>query len=166
MAVDIFLHLSNSIKGEAQDDSEKDNIDVLAWNWGMSQSGTTHVGSGGGSGKVDVQDISLQKYVDTSTTDLIKRCCSGEHIDDGYLLVRKAGGAKPVDYLKIEMKHIIISSYSTGGSSDGLDRVQESLTLNFRSFKLTYTPQDEKGAPKAALEAEWNMATNKADYGA
>ena len=83
MAVDIFLKLSNNIKGESQDDTHRNEIDVLAWNWGLTQSGTTHVGSGGGGGKVNVQDITLTKYVDLATNDLIKRCTSGEHIESG-----------------------------------------------------------------------------------
>jgi type VI secretion system secreted protein Hcp len=45
MAVDMFLELEG-IKGEAQDGKHKDKIDVLAWSWGMSQSGSTHAGSG------------------------------------------------------------------------------------------------------------------------
>jgi len=72
MAVDIFLKLSNNIRGESQDATYKDNIDVLAWSWGMSQSGTTHMGPGGGGGKVSVQDLSINKYVDLSSNDLIK----------------------------------------------------------------------------------------------
>ena len=52
MAVDIFLKFSNNIKGESQDSTFKDDSDVLAWNWGLTQSGTTHLGKGGGGGKV------------------------------------------------------------------------------------------------------------------
>ena len=51
MAVDIFLKLSNNIKGESQDSTHRNEIDVLAWDWALTQSGTTHLGSGGGGGK-------------------------------------------------------------------------------------------------------------------
>ena len=34
MAVDIFLKL-DGIKGESQDHKHKDEIDVLAWSWGV-----------------------------------------------------------------------------------------------------------------------------------
>ena len=165
MAVDIYLVL-DKIKGETQDDvmSKENAIDVLAWNWGMSQSGTTHLGKGGGGGKVAVQDISLTKFVDAASADLIKLCCNGQHIATGHLLVRKAGGDKPVDYLKLEMKEILISSYSTGGSSDGLDRVTENLTLNFATFKISYTEQDESGAAGTVYPAMWSMSKNKADF--
>ena len=161
MAVDIFLGLSNNIKGESQDDAHRDKIDVLAWNWGMSQSGTTHIGAGGGGGKVDVQDISLTKYVDLASHDLIKRCTSGEHIESGELIVRKSGGAAPVEYFRIKMEDIMISSYSTGGSKDGLDRIQEQLTLNFRRFEVVYTLQEASGAPGPESMAGWEIAENK-----
>ncbi len=161
MAVDIFLGLSNNIKGESQDDVHRDKIDVLAWSWGMSQSGTTHTGGGGGGGKVDVNDISLTKYVDLATHDLIKRCTSGEHIESGELIVRKSGGT-PVEYMRIKMEEILISSYQTGGAKDGLDRIQETLTLNFRRFEVIYTLQEASGAAGPESMAGWEIAENKA----
>ncbi len=160
MAVDIFLKLSNNIKGESQDATHADEIDVLAWNWGLSQSGTTHVGAGGGGGKVNVQDISLTKYVDLASNDLIKRCTNGEHIENGELIVRKSGGAAPVEYFRIKMENIMITSYATGGSKDGLDRIQENLTLNFRKFEVAYTLQEESGAAGAESLAGWDIAQN------
>jgi type VI secretion system secreted protein Hcp len=161
MAIDCFLKLGNGIKGECQDDKHKDWIDVLSWSWGMTQSGTTHMGGGGGGGKVDVGDIAMTKYVDAATHDLIKRCCSGEHIDTGELVVRKAGGQNPIKYITIKMKDVMITSYNTGGMKDGLDRVQENLTLNFRAFTVTYTKQNQKGAVDGEFPAGWEIAENK-----
>ena len=94
MAIDIFLELTG-VAGEAQDKTMKDKkaIDILAWSWGMSQSGTTHMGKGGGAGKVNVQDISLTKYVDASSATLMQFCCQGKHIDKGTLTLRKASGS-------------------------------------------------------------------------
>jgi type VI protein secretion system component Hcp len=74
MAVDMFLKLSNDIKGESQDHKHKDEIDVLAWSWGVSQSGTFHQGGGGGSGKASFQDISVTKYVDKASNGLLRAC--------------------------------------------------------------------------------------------
>lgn len=161
MAVDIFLNLSNNIKGESQDETHRDEIDILAWNWGLSQSGTTHVGAGGGGGKVNVQDISITKYVDLASNDLIKRCTSGDHIDEGTLVVRKSGGSSPLEYYVIKFENLMITSYQTGASKDGLDRVQETLTLNFRKFEITYTLQEASGAAGAETLAGWDIAENK-----
>ncbi|MDO5622769.1 MAG: type VI secretion system tube protein Hcp [Paracoccus sp. (in: a-proteobacteria)] len=161
MAVDIFLKLSNNIKGESQDATYRNNIDVLAWTWGLTQSGTTHIGAGGGGGKVNVQDITLTKYVDLASNDLIKRCTSGEHIENGELIVRKSGGNNPVEYFRIKMENIMITSYNTGGQKDGLDRIQETLTLNFRKFEVLYTLQEDSGAAGAETLAGWDIAENK-----
>jgi type VI secretion system secreted protein Hcp len=162
MAVDIFLELSNNIKGEAQDSVHKDKIDVLAWSWGMSNSGTTHMGGGGGGGKVNVSDISISKYVDLASNDLIKKCADGTHIDTGKLTVRKSGGDVPVEYFIIDFKELMVTSYQTGGSKDGLDRIQENLTLNFRYFQITYTLQEEGGIAGAQALAGWDIAANAA----
>jgi len=158
MAVDMFLKLGD-IKGESAADGHKDEIDILAWSWGMSQSGTTHMGSGGGAGKVNVNDLSITKYVDTATPNLIISCCSGKHYDEATLSVRKAGG-KALEYLKIAMKEVLVTSVSTGGSG-GEDRLTENIALNFGEFKVTYQAQDEKGAAKGGpIDKTWKIAAN------
>ena len=50
MAVDMFMDMEG-VKGESQDQKHSKTIDVLAWSWGMAQSGTTHMGTGGGAGR-------------------------------------------------------------------------------------------------------------------
>jgi type VI secretion system secreted protein Hcp len=157
MAVDMFLKLDDQ-KGESRDEKHKDETEVLAWSWGMSQSGSTHSGSGGGSGKVSVQDLSLTKYVDKSSPMLQLACCNGKHFKEALLTVRKAG-EKPLEYLKITMKEVIITSISTGGSG-GEDRLTENVTLNFAEFKTEYTPQKPDGSGDAAVEAAYNIAQN------
>jgi type VI secretion system secreted protein Hcp len=161
MAVDIFLKLSNGIKGESQDATHKDEIDILSWNWGMSNSGTTHMATGGGGGKVNVSDISFTKLVDLASNDLIKRCADGSHIDTGKLVVRKSGGTSPVEYFTIDFNMIMVTSYSTGGSKDGLDRISENFTLNFRKFNITYKTQTEKGGDGTSQSAGWDIAKNE-----
>ncbi|MGB0129813.1 MAG: type VI secretion system tube protein Hcp [Rhodocyclaceae bacterium] len=158
MAVDMFIKIGD-IKGESTDKTHKETIDVLAWSWGMSQSGTTHMGGGGGSGKVSVQDLSVTKYVDASSNALMLACCAGTHYPEAKLTVRKAGG-DPLEYIKLTMKEVIVSSISTGGSG-GEDRLTENIVLNFAEFKFEYQEQDEKGKPKGgAKEAAWNIAEN------
>ncbi len=161
MAVDIFLGLSNNIKGESQDDVHKDKVDVLAWDWSMSQSGTTHMGAGGGGGKVNVGDLTITKYVDRATSDIVKRVASGEHLENGELIVRKAGGSGPVEYLHFKFEIAMFTSYRTGGSKDGLDRVQETITINFRRFELTTRTQEDSGAQGAEQIAGWEIAENR-----
>ena len=158
MAVDMFLKL-NGVKGESQDAAHANEIEILAWSWGMNQSGTMHMGTGGGAGKVSVQDISITKYIDSATHSLVDACCNGKHFDEATVIVRKAGGEKPLEYLKISMKQVLVSSISTGGSG-GEDRLTENVSLNFGQFKLEYTPQTAKGSSGGSLSAEYNIAKN------
>lgn len=157
MAVDMFIKIGD-VKGEAQDKDHMDEIDVLAWSWGLSQSGTTHMGGGGGSGKVNVQDLSFTKYIDKSSPDLMLACCNGKHYPEAVLIVRKAG-EKPLDYVKIKMEDLIISSLSTGGSG-GEDRLTENVTLNFAKVTVDYKEQTKTGAAGAAPTMTWNIAQN------
>jgi type VI secretion system secreted protein Hcp len=158
MAVDMFLKL-DGITGEARDSKHSQEIDVLAWSWGLSQSGTTHMGGGGGAGKVNVQDISLTKYVDNSSPTLVKFCSSGKHIANGNLTVRKAGET-PLDYIVMNFEEILVTAVSTGGSG-GEDRLTENVVLNFAKFKMTYTPQNADGTPGTAVHGGWDIAENK-----
>jgi type VI secretion system secreted protein Hcp len=157
MAVDMFIKIGD-IKGESMDKTHKDKIDVLAWSWGMSNSGTTHTGGGGGAGKVNVQDLSITKYVDSASPKLFLSCCNGKHYDEATLTVRKAG-EKPVEYLKIKLTEVLVTSISTGGSG-GEDRLTENVTLNFAKVHVDYTPQDDKGKGGTAIPFNWDIAAN------
>lgn len=157
MAVDMFLEL-DGIKGESTDSKHKEKIDILAWSWGLSNTGTFHHGSGGGAGKVNFQDISITKYIDKATSDLLFHCASGKHIAKGTIIVRKAG-EKPLEYLTIKMDKIMVSSQSTGGSG-GEERLTENITLNFSKVALEYKIQDEKGGGKDGGTFTWDIAAN------
>lgn len=157
MAVDMFIKIGD-IEGESTDKTHGKEIDVLAWSWGMSQSGTTHMGGGGGSGKVNVQDISITKYVDASSHALIGACSTGTHYPQALLTVRKAG-KNPLEYVKITMKEVIVTSVSTGGSG-GEDRLTENVSLNFAEFKFEYTPQKPDGTGDPVKEFSYNIAEN------
>lgn len=159
MAVDMFLKI-DGVAGESSDAKHKGEIDILAWSWGMTQSGSMHVGTGGGSGKVSVQDIHITKRVDKATPVLLNYCCTGKHFKEVTLSVNKAGGDK-LEYLKMEMKDVLISSYSTGGSPHD-DAVHESLSLNFAQYKVIYTPQKADGTADATVEQSYDIRENKA----
>jgi type VI secretion system secreted protein Hcp len=159
MAVDMFLKLE-PIKGEATDSKHKDEIDVLSFNWGLNQTGSQHHSLGGGAGKVTVHDLHFTHWADKSTAYLIKACTKGEHIQKGILTVRKAGGDQALEYIKITMEDIIVSSVTPGGTM-GDERLTENVSLNFRKFKYEYTAQTEKGGGGATAQFHYDIAGNK-----
>ena len=158
MAVDMFIKF-DGVKGESKDDKHMEDVDIMAWSWGMSNSGNAQQGGGAGAGKVNVQDLSFTKYVDKSSPNLMLACCQGTHYKTVDLVVRKAGG-NPVEYIKIKLEEVIITSISTGGSG-GEEKLTENVTLNFAKFKFDYTPQDDTGKAGTAIPASWDIAANK-----
>lgn len=162
MAVDMFINMGGTIKGESIDKEQgpKGDIDVLAWSWGMSQSGTTHMGGGGGSGKASFQDLSFTKYVDSATNALMTALAKGTHIDKVELMVRKAGEGQK-KYIFITMEQVLVTSLSTGGSG-GEDRLTENVTLNFAKVNFAYTPQNAKGTVAGDKTFAYDIAGNAA----
>jgi type VI secretion system secreted protein Hcp len=157
MPVDMFLRL-DELEGEAQDADHKGWVDVLAWSWGLSQSGTTHLGGGGGAGKVAVQDISFTKYVDSSSSDLILRCSDGRLIPTCDLEVRRAGSV-PLVTIKMRLEVVLVTSVSTGGSG-GEDRLTENVSLNFARYTFVYTPQNPDGTGGKERRVGWDITEN------
>jgi type VI secretion system secreted protein Hcp len=158
MAVDMFLDIEGEITGEAQDAKHKDEIDVLAWSWGMSQSGSFHVGGGGGAGKANFQDISITKWVDKASPVLMLYTANGDHFPKAVLTVRKAGKT-PLEYIKMTMTKVMVTSVSTGGSG-GEDKLTENITLNFSDVKYEYSKQKDDGSGEAPVTMAWDIAGN------
>lgn len=157
MAVDMFLKL-DGVKGEAADSKHKGEIEVLSWSFGMSNAGSAHHGGGGGTGKVNIHDLSFTKHVDAASPNLMLFCCNGKHIDNAVLTVRKAG-ENPLEYLKIKMEQVFVSSVSTAGH--GSEQLTENVTLNFSKFHTEYTPQGAKGSGEAAQQMGWDISAHK-----
>ncbi len=157
MSADMFLKIEG-VEGEAIDHAHGKEIDVRGWGWGMGQSGCMHIGGGGGGGRVAVQDISVTKYVDKSSPNLINGCCTGKHYPKATMTVRKAGD-KPVEYMVIVMTDVLVSSISTGGSG-GEDRLTENISLNFAKVEVKYTPQAKDGSAGATVETGFDIEQN------
>jgi type VI secretion system secreted protein Hcp len=159
MAVDYFLKLAG-VKGEAQDATHKDWIDIWSWSFGATQGGGGgHVGGGSGAGKVSMHDISVSKRTDTASADLFLKTCNGKHYDKVNIVCRKAG-EKPIEFLKIDMDQVLVTSYQLGGSH-GDDTPTETVTLNFTKIKMDYLVQKPDGSGVPAGQMGWDVAANE-----
>ena len=158
MSADLFLKI-DGIDGESHSDKHKGEIDVLAWSWGVSQSGNMHTGGGGGAGRANVQDIIFTKGIDMATPKLFKATCEGAHIKSMIFSANKAGG-KQTEYVKITLSDCLISSISTGGSG-GQESFTENVTVNFSKVEYIYNQQDAKGGASGKLGFTYDIKQNK-----
>jgi len=162
MAVECFLKFEGpDLKGESKADGYAEQVDVLAWSWGATQTGTMHVATGGGAGKANVNDVTITKWVDKASPNLAQAVISGKQFNKATLTCRKAGGEKPVEYLKFDLENVIVSSLATGGTG-GEDRFTENIGLNFATYKMSYTPQKDDGTAESAVgPVGWSIRENK-----
>ena len=158
-AVDYFLKI-DTIPGESGDAKHKDEIQVLSFSFGESQSGTMAFGGGGGAGKVQMQDFHFLMNVNKASPKLFLACATGGHIDEAVLTCRKAGG-KQHEYLVITMKDVMVTSYQTGGSAHGDVVPTDQFALNFAQIKWEYKEQKADGSLAPAIKAGWDVKANK-----
>jgi len=152
-AVDMFIKIEG-VDGESTDSGHRDEIDVLAWSWGMTRGGAAKGASRRPPG-TELSDLSLTKYLDKATPGLLQACANGKVLPKATLTVRKAG-SRGLEYLVIELTGVMVTAVDTGGSG-GDDRLTEEIRLNFTEIKMTYTPQRADGSPGAAQEFGWNV---------
>ena len=154
----IFARIG-TIKGESRDARHKDEIEVLSWSWGVSQSGTAGQGGGGGAGKASFQDFNFTHHVDKASPLLMKACATGEHIRDATITVRKAGKGQQ-EFLIIKMTDVIVTSVSTSVSAEG-DAAVEGVMLAFAKVDLEYRPQKPDGTLDAGLHFRYDLKAQK-----
>jgi type VI secretion system secreted protein Hcp len=159
MAASIFARIG-TIKGESPDARHKDEIEVLSWSWGVSQSGTMPQGGGGGAGRASFHDFSFTHHIDKASPLLMKACATGEHIKDATITVRKAGKV-PQEYLLIKLTDVLVTGVSTSANVEG-DATVESVALAFAKVDLEYKPQRPDGSLDVGIHFKYDLKANKA----
>ena len=158
MAVEMLLNIPG-VKGESMVSGHSDEIDVMSMSWGMSHSGTAQVGGGNSGGKADVHDLSVTKFIDAASPNLMLHCCTAKHFAEIVLTMRKMG-EQPMDYCVFTLTDTIITSVQTGGSNHG-DQMTESVSFNFAKWKVEYKTQTASGKAGATISAEYSVEENK-----
>jgi type VI secretion system secreted protein Hcp len=157
--VDYFLKLTG-IEGEATDHKHKGEIDVESFSWGETNSGTHGGGGGGGAGKVSMQDFHFVMRASKASPKLMLACATGDHIKEGTLVCRKAGTDQQ-EFLSIKMSDLLVSSYQTGGSSNGGVVPMDQVSLNYGKIEFEYKEQKPDGSLGGAIKAGYDLSANK-----
>ena len=158
MAADIFAKLGD-IKGESLDDKHKDEIEVLSYSWGVSNSGSMSHGTGGGEGKASFQDLTFTHYYDKASPVLMQYCTNGTHMKDATLTLRKAGKGQQ-EYLVVKLTDVILTSLALGSSS-GNEPTMETVGLNFAKVVVEYKPQKADGSLDAGVFFKYDLKAQK-----
>ena len=155
MAFDAFLKL-DGIDGESADSKHKNEIDLMSFSGGHSNTGSSALGGGGGSGVVHFQDYQFTIRHQKCSPKLMLACATGDHIKSAIITCRKQGGTQ-IEFLQITLSDLIVSSYSSGGSSGGEDVPIDSFSLNFSKIQTAYKEQNKDGTAGGAINAGWDV---------
>jgi type VI secretion system secreted protein Hcp len=157
VAIDIFLKV-DGIDGESKDSVHTNEIDILSWNWGESNPGSFGQNSGGGTGKVAMQDVTFSIAVCKASPALMKACATGQPVNSAVLTNRKAGTSQQ-EFLVITLTNCVVSSYQAG-TSNGADSPIDSFSLNYGQIQVQYNIQQDDGSVVAAPAFGWSLETN------
>ena len=156
MATDIFAKIGD-IKGESSDDKHKDEVEVLSWSWGVTQSGTVE-GGGGGAGKASFHDFNFTHHVDKASPVLMQACSTGVHMKEATITHRKAGKLQH-EFMIFKMNDVIITGVTHGGSGDS--GYSENVSLAFAKVDLEYKPQKADGSLDAGVHFKYDIKGSK-----
>jgi type VI secretion system secreted protein Hcp len=162
---EIFLRLDN-IVGEAIDAAgggppHIDDIQVLDWGWGLTNSAPLEMKSAEATTQTSAQSLSITKGVDRASATLAQYCALGTEIPTATLTCRKNTGDEKLEYLVIDFKKVkVIDLKWTGqGHEHGPSEV---VLIRFGEFKIRYTMQaDATGEPMGTVEFGFDIQHHK-----
>jgi type VI secretion system secreted protein Hcp len=153
--LEIYLQI-DGILGDVTVKGFERQIAVSAFSWGASNPASPVFGGGGSAGKVNLQDLSLTKFFDSTSPQLFMRVATGTFLPKAVLRVVRTSGGSRIPYLTIELENVYISSLQMGHVAGvGENAASENLSLAFSKVKLTHTSLNG-----VVTETSWNVATN------
>ena len=135
----MFLKMPG-VTGEAGDTEHKGEIDVVSWSWGMQANSS--LATGQATARSTISELHIVKRVDQSSPTLMNFLRSNKVVSQALLVVRKAGKT-PLEYFRIELENVRVTSIKAESSNAEL---VEHVNLGFSKVKVSYTPQDSLGA--------------------
>jgi type VI secretion system secreted protein Hcp len=159
---DIYLQI-DGIKGESQDDTHKDWMELLGAHWGIYQPSSATASASGGhtAERAELEEICFSKLVDLASPILAQRCAMGKTIPKARLeFFRADGGGTRVKYFEIELENVLISMVKPHIGGDDSYLV-EMVNLKYSQIRWRYTQQKIGGGTGGNTVGGWNLAANR-----
>lgn len=156
-----FLKISD-IQGESQDSKHKDEIDVLSWSWGVSNTSSSLPGGGGGAGKATFENLSFSTYVSRASPKLYQMAANGRHSMQAVLTVRSESinNVFGSEYLKVTLNDLLVNIADTGWAMGTNGRVLDKFELSYTRIKVEYAMRNPDGSTGAITVFCWDKKSN------
>lgn len=167
------------IKGESRDSKHKADkaVEVSSFEHFIRQPKSSSASSAGGhtAERTEHGEMVFTKDIDSASTKLWQATSAGTvYKDVEVYFYRALGGSnstqtgnKRVNYLKVQLKNVVISSVSTNIAS-GSELPSETFGLRYSAVQWTYNeaPIDGTTAANTNVQGMWNLKDNTVSFGA
>lgn len=155
MKADMFLKML-PIKGDSADAKHKDEIELSGLGWSITLPAAP-ASSRGGMGRAEIDELVLRKKVDAASPALHAHCCCGTAFAEAVIVKRKSG-LQPLEYFKLTLKEVFISSIELEIGGDESD--DEIIKLRFTEFVEEFVPQKADGSGGGSVKHGYNVTKN------
>lgn len=173
---DIFVVFNGGTADIQGDSTDKDfapkkAIEVSAWSHKMTQPKSSTASSSGGhtAERTEHEEMFFTKDIDNASPKIWQAASAGTYYNKVEIFFYRAlggvnssetSGNKRVNYLKVELKDVIVSSVITNVGSGELPA--EIFGLKYSAVKWTYSKATVEGTVTAGAIGSWNLKTNQA----
>ena len=161
---DIFLKL-DGIQGESTDGRHPREIEILSYTQTMSgqfaKSGTASTGAA--AGKPVCGPVTIMKYVDVSSPDLILNALNGRHVAKAEFTFRRPG-KDLIEYYKVILEDVIVveveqSDTKLNFPNPAPPRAIEKVSLIGRRFRFEYVATTATGGAGGRPKSGWDCVS-------
>jgi type VI secretion system secreted protein Hcp len=154
-----FLKI-DGVDGESTDASHKDEIDVLAWSWGLERPEDPGGSSGGGGGRATFEDFHFVAKISKASPKLFLAAAEGTHFKFAALSGAHASSkGKTADYLKYKLSDVLVTSVDHEASDT--EAPVEQFSLAYSKFVISYSPPSPTGKIGPPITAGWDLQASK-----
>ncbi len=162
MALDIFLKLGE-IKGDSLDARHRDEIVVLSWDWGITQTAAP-LGGGGASGgaavgRTEFRRIRFAHRIDVASPLIMLACATGKRLREAKFTVRHPG-EHGAEFLTVKLSDVIVTLVEPAINGDN-GETYEAVTFEYGKVEVEYTPRAPNGTPGTPVRFGWDLRANK-----
>nr|WP_298173493.1 Hcp family type VI secretion system effector [uncultured Pseudomonas sp.] len=159
----IILDLGADIKGDSLLEGYTDKIELMSYSHNVSMQVTNDVSnSERTSGRPNIGEFTVTKFIDTSTPTLNEYCCAGKPIAEVKITIGRnaaEGSGQILPFIVYTLTNVVFSNLSISGGTGG--KPVETLSMNFTKIKWELTAQKDDGTKEGTAASTWDLAANK-----
>ncbi|HTE26458.1 Hcp family type VI secretion system effector [Flavitalea sp.] len=161
MVINAFMSFFDKADGESIQKGKEKWIEIQAWDWEVEAESSWTRGGGASVGKPNPGKLNFEHRFDTSSIVILGYICSGKAFPKCELQMLKAGSKDiPETYFTMLLEGVYITKVSNAGTEEG--NVMQRVEMVFKTVKIEYKIQDNKGSLSIARTYNWDIPAGTA----